>query len=579
MALSRYRSLLHTYLTPYWPRVLVLAVLLLGTITAQIGSPQILRYVLDAATARGAMPPLTMAALLFLAVGVLTQVLTAATAYVGADVGWRTTNRLRADLVLHCLRLDMPFHATHTPGDLIERIDGDVLALANFFSQFVIRLLGGILLVLGVLVALLHEDGRVGLVFTLFTLITLLLLRRVRGAAAPYWIAGRQASADLFGFLEERLAGVHDIRANGAIAYIMLRFYHALHAHFRARRTARMMSEVLVGTTGILLTLGSVGALALGAYLFTAHRATIGTVYLIVTYTGLLLRPLRDITTQIGDLQQAGASIARIDTLTRIHPLVQDGPGFVLNARAPSVQFDTVSFCYGTGDLVLHDVSFMLRPGTVVGLLGRTGSGKTTLTRLLCRLYDPTAGAVLLNGQDLREACVGDLRHHIGVVTQDVQLFHASVRDNLTFFDKSIPDEHVLQALAEVGLSAWCAALPQRLDTELGTGGTGLSSGEAQLLAFARVFLRDPGVVILDEASSRLDPATDALIARTTERLLEGRTAVVVAHRLTTVARVDEIMILEGGRLQEHGRRDILERDPASRFSHLLRTGMAEVLA
>lgn len=579
VSLSRYGHFLAAYLAPQWPRALALAALLFSTVAAQVVNPQILRYVLDTAMSGGPLPALVAAALLFLAIGILTQLLAAGTAYVSADVGWRATNRLRADLILHCLRLDLPFHAAHTPGELIERIDGDVSALANFLSRFVISLLGSMLLVLGVLVALLREDARAGLALSVFALVTLRLLRRVRGAAAPYWAAGRQASADLFGFLEERLGGIHDVRANGAVAYTMLRLHRALRAHFRARRTARMMSEALVGAAGLLLTLGSVGALALGAYLFIAHRATIGTVYLIVTYTGLLLRPLRDISTQIGDLQQAGASIARIDALARTAPLVRDGPGPALPAGALSVRVDGVSFRYETGDLVLRDVSFALRPGTMVGLLGRTGSGKTTLTRLLCRLYDPTAGTILLDGQDVRMAHMDDLRRHIGVVTQDVQLFQASVRDNLTFFDPDVPDGRIIRAIEEVGLSAWYAGLPRGLDTEIGASGAGLSAGEAQLLAFARVFLRDPGLLILDEASSRLDPATDALIARAVDRLLAGRTAIIVAHRLATVRRVDEIMILEEGRLIEHGDRAALARDPSSRFSRLLRAGLAEALA
>lgn len=579
ISLVQYRRLLFAYLAPQWPRVVLLAALLLSTIAAQVVNPQILRYVLDTATAGRAMPALTVAALIFLSVGILSQVLAACTAYVGADVGWRATNRLRADLALHCLRLDMPFHAAHTPGEMIERIDGDVAALANFLSQFIIVVLGSILLVLGVLVALFRQDSRVGFAFSLFTLVALLLLRRVRTAASPYGEGGRQASADLFGLIEERLAGVHDIRANGAVAYTMLRLYRALRAHFRTRRAARMMGEVLVGTTGVLLTLGSVGALALGAYLFLAHGATIGTVYLIVSYTGLLLRPLRDITSQVGDLQQAAAGVARIDALLRHQSVAPDGPGVALSAGALGVCFDAVSFRYGAAGVALRVVSFSLEPGTVVGLLGRTGSGKTTLTRLLCRLYDPTDGAIYLDGRDLREARVDELRRHIGVVTQEVQLFHATLRDNLTLFDRAVPDSRILQALGEVGLSGWYAALPFGLETALGAEGVGLSAGEAQLLAFARIFLRDPGVVILDEASSRLDPATEARIARAVDRLVRGRTALIVAHRLETVARVDEIMILEDGCLSEHGPRDALAHDPASRFSHLLRTGLVEALA
>jgi ABC-type multidrug transport system fused ATPase/permease subunit len=232
---------------------------------------------------------------------------------------------------------------------------------------------------------------------------------------------------------------------------------------------------------------------------------------------------------------------------------------------------------------VLHDVSFSLAPGEVLGLLGRTGSGKTTVTRLLFRLYEPTAGAIYLGDGtlvELRDTKLDDLRARVGIVTQDVQLFRASVRDNLTFFDRSIPDEKIVAALEDLGMGGWLRGMPRGLDSELSAGVAGLSAGEAQLLAFTRVFLKDPGLVILDEASSRLDPATEQLIEHAIDRLLEGRTGIIVAHRLSTVHRADQILILEQGGVRELGRYSDLVADPESRFAQLLRTGeVQEVLA
>jgi ATP-binding cassette subfamily B protein len=214
----------------------------------------------------------------------------------------------------------------------------------------------------------------------------------------------------------------------------------------------------------------------------------------------------------------------------------------------------------------------------VLGLLGRTGSGKTTLARLIFRLYDPRAGCIEINGEDIRGAHLETLRHRIAIVTQDVQLFRASVRDNLTFFDRSISDEQILATLEELELAGWYRSLPNGLDTELDTGSRSLSAGEAQLLAFTRVFLRNPGLVILDEASSRLDPATEQRLERAIDKLLLNRTAIIIAHRLGTLHRADEIMILESGRVSEYGDRKQLAADSASRFSQLLQTGLEEVL-
>jgi ATP-binding cassette subfamily B protein len=217
-----------------------------------------------------------------------------------------------------------------------------------------------------------------------------------------------------------------------------------------------------------------------------------------------------------------------------------------------------------------------LPAGRKLGLLGRTGSGKTTITRLLLRLYDPQAGAVWLGDVDLRHLALAALRRHVGIVTQDVQLFNASVRDNVTFYDCTIGDSAIKAALATVGLADWLHALPAGLDTELSAGGGSLSAGEAQLLAFARVLLKNPGVVILDEASSRLDPVTERRLDLAVEQLLHKRTAIINAHPLATVQKVDDILILEAGRIVvvEYGPRPQLTADPHSRFAHLLRTGL-----
>jgi len=214
-----------------------------------------------------------------------------------------------------------------------------------------------------------------------------------------------------------------------------------------------------------------------------------------------------------------------------------------------------------------------------LGLLGRTGSGKTTLARLIFRLYDPNLGCIEINGTDLRDLHLETLRRRVAIVTQDVQLFRASIRDNLTFFDRSISDEQILKTLQELELGDWYQSLPKGLDTELDTGSRSLSAGEAQLLAFTRVFLCNPGLIILDEASSRLDPATEQRLERALDKLLQNRTAIIIAHRLGTVLRADDIMILEHGRVAEYGNRGQLAADSTSRFYQLLRTGLEEVLA
>jgi ABC-type multidrug transport system fused ATPase/permease subunit len=339
------------------------------------------------------------------------------------------------------------------------------------------------------------------------------------------------------------------------------------------------MNLVVFAVVVTSTTIGTVIAFVMGYLLFRDGLATIGTVFIIVSYTGMMFRPMRELTNQIQELQKAGAGIARITALYHQQSAIQDGPGTPVPAGPLRVEFDHVTFAYYENDIVLDDLTFTLEPGRVLGLLGRTGSGKTTVSRLLFRLYDVTEGAVRLGGVDTRAAHLDDLRQRVGIVTQDVQLFRASVRDNLTFFDRRIPDVRIMEALDDLGLMDWFNGLPQGLDTEIQSGGSGLSAGEAQLLAFTRVFLKDPGLVILDEASSRLDPVTERRIERAIDKLLRDRTAIIIAHRLATVHRADEIMILENGRIREHGARARLAGDRSSRFYQLLQTGLEEALA
>jgi len=311
--------------------------------------------------------------------------------------------------------------------------------------------------------------------------------------------------------------------------------------------------------------------------LFKAGMLIIGTVYLIFQCTEMLRQPTEEIRNEVQDLQQADASIGRIEALLATAPRVVDGKGVELPPGKLSVELDGVSFAYAEDAPVLRNVSMSLEPGRVLGVVERTGSGKTTLTRLLLRFYDPLACVVRLGGVDLRAVSLAAVRARIGLVTQEVHLFHASVRYNLTLFDDGVSDERISAALDTLGLASRLRELPRGLDTHLGPDGAGLSAGQAQVLACARVLLRDPDLVILDEPSSRLDPATDRLVQTALGRLLEGRTAIIVAHRLATLAYADDILVLEDGQVREYGPRLALVADPTSRFAGLLRVETSEV--
>jgi len=571
-----YLQLMRAYLLPHWRSATLLAALLFAGTGLQVVSPQFLRRFIDQATASAPPRQLATAALWFMGFGLGYRALTMAATYLGQDLGWRATNELRYDAAAHVLGLDMTYHKRQTPGKLIERIDGDVLTLANFFSQLVLQIAGAGLLLAGILVALFREDWRVGLGLTLFSAATLGVLISLRSHALAESEAERESSANLFGFIEERLACRNDIRANGGGAYTLHRFLEEQREYSRNGLHAWIRRSTLWITSMGLFHAGHAGALALGAALYLGGQATLGQVYLITHYTMMLFTPLESLTHQLQDLQKAGAGASRVTALLAERSTIPDAGRQHLPSGPLPITFDSVTFQYDDGDEhVLRDLSFHLPPGSTLGLLGRTGCGKTTLTRLIFRLYDVTEGTIRLGDLDICQTPLAELRDRVGLVTQDVQLFQGTVRDNLTLFSPTVPDERLEALIGELGLGDWLHALPRALDTELDAGGGGLSAGEGQLLALGRVFLQDPGLVILDEPSSRLDPATERTLELAVSRLLANRTGIIIAHRLGTVHRVDHILIMEEGRAVEWGQRADLAEDPGSRFAQLLRTADA----
>ena len=575
----QYGALLLKYVRQQKGLVALSSVLILVNIGLQLVNPQIMRYFIDEAVAGSPLGRLVAAAGVFIAVALVQQVISVLATYTSGQVGWNATNALRSDLARHALSLDMPFHNSRTPGEMIERIDGDAETLGGFFSTFAVRILGNVIMLVAVIALLFRENWLAGLALSTFAIVSVVVIIRMRNVSVSSWRADREASTETYGFIEERFAGREDIRTSAAQSHVMKGYFDHMWKWFRVYVKAWTVAGVVANTAQFVNSVGLAVSLFVGAYLFYEDLITIGTVFLIYQYSMLLNRPVNGVSFEMEALQRAGASVIRIHDLLSTRREVVDGRGVRFPDGPLSIRFDSVSFGYGSGELVLRDVTLDLRPGRLLGLLGRTGSGKTTMTRLLFRLYDPDEGRVLIEGEDIREARLSDLRDRVGLVPQDVRLFHGTVRDNLTFFDQSVPDAHLLHVLGEMNLTRWYETLPDGIDTMLQPDGGGLSSGEAQMLAFARVFLKDPGLVILDEATSRLDPSTEESIKRAMDTLVRGRTVLIIAHHLATIQRCDDIVILEDGRLVEAGERETLASDPTTRFHRLLQIGLEEVLS
>ena len=546
------------------------AALLLSTGVAVV-TPQVLRRFIDSARAGATLSHLLTLGAAYLLAAVVAELIWIGSEYLGATLSWEATNELRGDLAAHCLALDMSFYEKHPPGSLIERIDGDVGKLASFLSDMFVLLAFNILLLFGIGVALFVQDWRIGLCYVPFVVLSALLLRRLVGVALPANVAQRKAVAGLLGYLEERFSALPDMSANGAAPYVGQGFWLRAAGLLTASRRAAQLSVRWPAAVQALASAGLILALCAGAGLYLTGRTTLGGAYVLLAYAGMLQMPLMSVVFQVRALEEAVGAMRRIASLFTEHGTVPDGPGEL--ERTPGgveVVLDGVGHHYRSDQAVLRDVSLRIRPGRRLAVVGRTGAGKSTLAKLLFRFTDPAEGRILFDGRDLREFTVDSVRARVALVTQEVHVFHASVRDNVTLFDPVVPDETVERAVRDAGLGEWLADLPDGLDTLLGAGATGLSAGEAQLLAFSRALISDPGFVILDEASSRLDPASRRRFDDALRNLLAGRTAVIIAHQRDALRSADDVVVLDEGRVVEQGPVAVLAGDPGSALSRLL---------
>lgn len=538
-----------------------------------LAGPLLLRAVVDRAIAGTDTAMVVRFAIGFLAIAVTTQLIAVVVAWFATITAWRTTNQIRLRLARHVLGLDHEFHRSHTPGELIQRVDGDVTSVSDFLGRVVPRALGGAFLVVGMVVVLAVLDVRLALGTVVYIAIATAIVTRSRHRAVAESSAEMGSYARLYGGIEERLTAGEDLRSNGASAHAMWRFVEdsagALHRGVQREHAFLRMWWAVQGSVAS----GSVVALAAGAALVAADMITVGTAFLLLQYVVLIGRPLEEMVQQLEVVQKAnGAMVRVIDLLEQVPTIVDDGRTFP-PPGALAIDLTAVGFAYGDDPPVLHDVDLHVDGGRSVGVVGRTGSGKTTASRLLLRLVEATSGTVALGGVPIEQIPLAELRHRVALVPQEVELFAGTVRDNVTLFDPRPTDDEVVDALARVGLAALARAGIHR---PLGPAGAGLSAGEAQLLALARVWLRGPDLVVLDEATARVDPVTEQRLDAAVDDLMAGRTTVVIAHRLSTLRRVDEIVVFDHGRIVEHGDRTALAADPASRFHRLLQLARDE---
>ncbi len=563
---ARWRAL-GELLRPDALRWVVLGALVAGAAALTLAGPLVVRRIVDNATAGTDAASVARLAAFYLAIAIGAQLLAVVVAWFATLAAWRTTNALRLTIARHVLELDHEFHRQHTPGELIQRTDGDVTSVSEFLGRVVPKALGALLLVLGIVGVLAVLDWRLALGMLGYLALALTVIVRSRHRAVGESSEEMGALARLYGGIEERLTASEDLRANGAAQHAAWRFIEesegALTGAVRRERAFLVMWWFVQAA----VVAGWAIALVAGVLLFNAGAITLGTAFLMFQYVMLVSRPLEEVVHELETVQKANGAMVRVLDLLEVRPTIVDQGTTVPAAGALEIGFEAVGFDYGDDQPVLHDVTIDIPAGTSLGVIGRTGSGKTTFSRLVLRLVEANVGTVALGGVPVAEIPLAELRRRVALVPQEVELFTGTVRDNVALFDDTITDEAVADALARVGLDRLAAG---DLHRQLGAGGAGLSAGESQLLSLARVWLRDPDVIVLDEATARVDPATEQRIEAAVADLIAGRTAVIIAHRLSTLHAVDAVAVFDRGRIVEQGPRTELLGDDESRYARLL---------
>jgi ATP-binding cassette subfamily B protein len=540
---------------PHAGKLALAVALLLVSVGADLAGPIVLRRLIDTEIAAGSREGIVRSAVVYAALFLVATLANYVQVVVLARTGLAIVTGLKRTLFHHVLHLSLAFFDRNSPGRLLSRIESDAERLQSLFADVSISLLRTFVLLGGALAVMFSADWRVTLAVLAFAVpvaaATTLYFRWMRGL----YRSVRSIVARITGFISEYVQGVPVIQSFGYERRASERLASLNREKLVAERRASFSEYALWGSLGAIEVLAIVLLLVLASGRIVGAAMTVGTLVLFVEYTRRIFRPLAEFSEQLGFIQRAFASADRVFAILDTPTRTPDRPGAAESVPADwrEVAFEDVSFEYDGGTRALHGVSFRIRRGERVALVGLSGGGKTTITNLLLRYYEPTSGRIAIDGTDLRDFRQRAWRARVGLVLQDIHLFPGTVAENLRALGDPGDAAALDRAVRTVGADEVIARLPRGLDEPLAEGGANLSMGERQILSFARALVHDPDLLVLDEATSSVDPGTERRLQASMDRLLAGRTALVIAHRLATVVSADRILVVHGGRLVEEG--------------------------
>ena len=542
------------YVRPYWQHMAVAVALIAVSSLANVAAPWIIGRAIDDGIRVGNFRALRLWTGVFIAAAVTEWLTNRSRVAILAFVGTRIVADIRSALFRHLLRLSLGFYNRYSVGRLMSRLSNDVGVLQNFITWSITGLARGLLMLAGIVVAMISLNWRLALVTFVVLPPMAFVTTRWRDAVRRAYRATRQRLSLINGYLNESISGIRVTKSFVREAANMRHFVDLNLSHFDAEVDATRLSALFFPGVGLMSAVARALVVGVGGWLVFDDALTAGTLVAFVLYVGRFFQPIQDLARRYSNFQATMAASERIFNLLDMEPELEDPPDAIeLPPVRGHVVFDHVSFEYEDGDEVLRDVSLEAKPGERIALVGETGAGKTTVIRLMARFFETDQGRVTIDGYDVRRVAKESLRSQLGVVLQDTFLFSGSIMENVRYGRLEASDEEVIAAAKAVGAHDFVTALPEGYETEVGEEGVNLSVGQRQIVSFARTLLEDPRVLIMDEATSSVDTTTENQIQRAVDRLLMGRTSVIIAHRLNTVVGADKIIVMDEGQIVERG--------------------------
>ena len=541
------------YFRPYRSRVLLTIVLMLLVTGATLAGPALAQVAIDDGIDAGSVTALIVIVSAFVVIGLIGWAAQYWQAYLSSWVGERVLLDLRRQVFRHMMRLELGHHERTPTGRSVSRLTADIEAVNQLVVEGATSLVINGLTLIGVVFILLAYDWRLALAaFVIFPFLAVGTWW-FRSRATRAYRATRERVAVVLSVLQENLSGIRVVQAHGRQEEARRRFRDANREYRRANMRTVTISGAYFPGVELLAALGTALILWFGGTLVLNEALTVGVMVAFIGYLSSFFDPIQQLSQLYNTFQAAMAALEKIFGVLETDPRISDAAGARdLPEVAGRIDLDHVSFGYGR-EYVIRDVDLHVAPGTTVALVGPTGAGKSTLAKLIARLYDPDEGAVRIDGIDLRDVREESLRAAMGIVPQEGHLFSGTIAENVRFAHPLATDDDVRRALDAVGALEFVEGLPEGIDTDVQERGARLSAGQRQLICFARALVPDPRHVILDEATSSIDVGTEKRIEDALDRLLTGRTAVVIAHRLSTIRRADLIVVVEDGRIAEQG--------------------------